>query len=45
MIIDIHTHIFPDKISYDTLRHMEEMIYKCQGIKVDAEATALRSDL
>lgn len=45
MIIDIHTHIFPDKIAYDTLRHMEQMIYKCQGIKVDAEATALRSDL
>ncbi len=45
MIIDVHTHIFPEKIAYQTLRHMEEMIYKCQGIKVDAEATALMSDL
>ena len=45
MIIDIHTHIFPDKIAYQTLRRMEQSIYECQGIKVDAEATALRSDL
>ena len=45
MIIDIHTHIFPDKIAYETLRHMEQSIYECQGIKVNAEATALRSDL
>lgn len=45
MIIDIHTHIFPDKIAYKTLRRMEQSIYECQGIKVNAEATALRSDL
>ena len=45
MIIDIHTHICPDKIAYETLRHMEQSIYECQGIKVNAEATALRSDL
>ena len=34
MIIDIHTHTFPDAIAYKTIASMEEDIVRGQGIHV-----------
>ena len=34
MIIDIHTHTFPDAIAYKTIAGMEEDIVRGQGIHV-----------
>lgn len=36
MIIDIHTHIFPDKIASETIALMEKEILYAQGIDYKA---------
>lgn len=41
MIVDVHTHTFPDKIAEQTIRKMEQEIFNAHGIVVKAEADGI----
>lgn len=45
MIIDIHTHTFPDKIAARTIASMEQEIFNAQGIKTRAAGTGIYDSL
>lgn len=45
MIIDIHTHTFPDKIAAGAIASMEQGILDSQGFKVKAACTGTVADL
>lgn len=45
MIIDVHTHTFPDKIAFNALRKMEKDILDSQNFVVNAERIGTFDDL
>lgn len=45
MVIDFHTHIFPDKIAERTIDILENNILKIQGVRYDAVIGARLADL